>query len=146
MADVPNSQRMTRPQFIKNTMAAITRGLADTPGTPLEARPAHHTLSQRASTLFAPNHDSSAVGTVSSGTFPLANKDKKPEPRTSLDFGRSNRNSTRPGFGNGSPRMADDGSFDYEMDGGLALVNNTIAGGMRVWETQMEIILNDFYA
>ncbi|KAI5790675.1 hypothetical protein DFH27DRAFT_486055 [Peziza echinospora] len=128
MADVPNSQRMTRPQFIKNTMAAITRGLADTPGTPLEARPAHHTLSQRASTLFAPNHDSSAVGTVSSGTFPPANKDKKPEPRTSLDFGRN------------------DGSFDYEMDGGLALVNNNIAGGMRVWETQMEIILKDFYA
>lgn len=144
MVDVPNSQKMTRGQFLKNTMATIRRGLADVPGTPLEARPAHHTLPNRSSTLLTAQ-DSPMGGATASGTFPLT-KDKTVEPRTSLDFGRSNRNSSKPGaIGNLSPRLPDDNSPDYDMDGGLALVNAPISGGIRLWETQVEIILKDFY-
>lgn len=146
VVDVPNSQRMTRGQFIKNTMATIRKGLADVPGTPLEARPAHHTLPNRSSTLLTPQ-DLPMGGATPSGTFPMA-KDKKPvEPRTSLDLGRSNRNSSKPGgIGNLSPRLPDDNSPDYSMDGGLALVNAPISGGIRAWETHVETILKDFYA
>ncbi|RPB25483.1 hypothetical protein L211DRAFT_782750 [Terfezia boudieri ATCC MYA-4762] len=144
MVDVPSSQKMTRGQFLKNTMATIRRGLVDVPGTPLEARPAHHTLPNRSSTLLASGEALLVTGT--SVTFPLA-KEKTVEPRTSLDFGRSNRNSTKPGcLGNVSPRLLDDPLPDYDMDGGLALVNAPIAGGIRMWETQVEIILKDFYS
>lgn len=147
---------MTRGQFIKNTMSTIRRGLADVPGTPLEPRPAqsaNSTLNPRsAATLSAAATQEPATnGVQQAGTFPLTSKDKKTvEPRTSIDYGRSShRNSIRPGafanLGNLSPRFPDDHSFDNEMDGGLALVNAPLAGGMRIWETQMEVILKDFY-
>lgn len=144
MVDIPSSQKMTRGQFLKNTMATIRRGLADVPGTPLEARPAHHTLPNRSSALFTAGEALLATGI--SITFPLT-KEKTVEPRASLDFGRPNRNSTKPGgLGNISPKIFDDTSLDYDMDGGLALVNAPISGGIRMWETQVETILKDFYA
>ncbi|KAF8458260.1 hypothetical protein BDZ91DRAFT_666074 [Kalaharituber pfeilii] len=131
MVDVPNSQRMTRGQFIKNTMSTIRRGLSDTPGTPLEARPAHHSTLPNRSSTYLNTQEPAMGGATASGTFPLAKDKKTVEPRSSLDFGRTNRNSSKP---------------DYDMDGGLALVNAPIAGSMRVWETQLEIILKDFYS
>lgn len=143
MLDVPSSQKMTRGQFLKNTMATIRRGLADVPGTPLEARPAHHTLPNRSSTTTLASHNSPIEGTSHSLTFPLS-KDKTVEVYATLDVSRTNRDSSR--FGNLSPRLPDDNhSPDHGINGGLALVNAPVSGGIRMWETQVEIILKDFY-
>ncbi|RPA99221.1 hypothetical protein L873DRAFT_1684452 [Choiromyces venosus 120613-1] len=125
MADIPQSQKMTRGQFIKNTMSSIRRIISE---TPTESKPVHHnTFPLRSQTPFRPNDDddgSPGMNALPSATLPLAAQERKmSESRTSLDF-----------------------KIDCDMDGGLALVKAPLGGGIRVWETQIEIVLKEFYA
>lgn len=149
MVDVPSSQKMTRGQFIKNTMSTVRRGLLlETSQDGSQTDTVQSAIVPRSQTPFRQDStDDSPMPTVSqSATFP---RDKKgtesgamaelarPEPR-------SNRLSR---LGNMSPRLPLDGSAktDFDVDGTTALVNEPLAGGTRVWETQVEIVLKDFY-
>ncbi|PUU79637.1 hypothetical protein B9Z19DRAFT_1100692 [Tuber borchii] len=152
IADIPHSQKMTRSQFIKNTMSSIRRIVAE---APVESKPAHYsTFPPRSQTPFRPSDDddSPGVSAAPSATFPLAARERKmSEPRTSLDFVKGAKNSSKAsGIGNLSPKGAGDSGekMDYDMDGGLALVKAPLGGGggIRAWETQIETVLKDFYA
>lgn len=141
---------MTRSQFIKNTMSSIRRVLAEATS---EARPIHHnTFPPRSQTPFRVNDDngdSPGMPGPSSLTFPLATRERKmSEPRGSLDLAKGTRNSSKAsGIGNLSPKGSDDPGekTDNDMDGGLALVKAPLGGGIRAWESQLEVVLKDFY-
>ena len=157
LADIPNSSRMTRGQFLKNTMSTIKQGLAensackekereDREAQEVEMKLNHNNTDPSQSTP-PPGEDMSVLKNTTSATFPL-DKSHKHEKTPSLEFGKEFRNPSRISrLGNLSPRLPDEviEKQDYDMDGDMALVNAPVAGGLRVWETQMEIILKDFY-
>lgn len=142
MADIPNSQRMTRGQFLKNTMATIRRVLE-------ESSPDDVQVTNRSATPYQPGDEDEdiPVSAIQSLTFPMPAGHKGPHSkRPSLEFGRDFRGSRMSRIGNLSPRlMPEDHDKEFEMDGGLALVKGGVSGGTRMWETQVEVVLKDFY-
>lgn len=157
IADFSNSQRMTRGQFMKNTMSTIRRGLQEAAAGTDElepAKPTHSNTMPRSQTPFRRNTDDDPPTFVipPAATFPLAAPDaKEHKTRSSIDLGRDHKGSrlSRIGnIGNLSPRIMpeDQGeNCDIDLDGGNALVNAPLGGGLRIWESQIEVILKDFY-
>jgi hypothetical protein len=160
LADIPSSSRMTRGQFLKNTMSTIKQGLIESSAASKEKareerEEAEMKLNQ-SSTIHSrspasgdqeESEEPQSFANPTAATFPL-DKHSKHEKTPSLEFGKELKPGNRISrLGNLSPRLPDEKpeKQDFEMDGDLALVNATIAGGLRVWETQMEIILKDFY-
>ncbi|RPA76004.1 SEC7-like protein [Ascobolus immersus RN42] len=150
LAEIPSSQKMTRGQFIKNTMATIKKGLQDSSNEAignLAARPAHHSIPVRHGSF---PEESPSASSNSVAPSPNAGSSSRLGERASIDYGTSRaRNSSKAsGIGNLSPRFAPEGwnEKNFIDDGGIALVNKPIGGGIRVWETQVEIILKDFYS
>lgn len=147
MAEIPNSQKMTRGQFLKNTMATIKRGLQDaaTP-TPLDPRPQHHAGPPRSQTPFRSEESPAPSSKTSTSNLSYQRHGSRP----SIDYGRGTRNSSRASnIGTiPSPRLPpeDGDKVDYEGDGNCALVNKPMSGGLRAWEAQVEFILKDFYS
>src|SRR5690606_18392005 len=118
MAEIPNSQRMTRGQFLKNTMATIRRGLQDasTP-TPLDARPAHHTTGgARSQTPFRDRNEDSPAPSSKNSTSNLSFQHHRTRP--SIDYGRGTTNSSKASNLGGlpSPRLPpeDADKLDFE--------------------------------
>lgn len=145
IADLTHSQRMTRGQFLKNTMATIRRGLQDANiPTPLDRPSTNNFPPPKSQTPYRRNSDDiTGKGTTRSASdIPSSNK------RPSIDYGRNTKNSSRSSNIGGlpSPRLFPESDrVEYENDGGNALVNKPIGGGIRIWETQVEVILKDFY-
>ncbi|KAA8897093.1 hypothetical protein FN846DRAFT_900209 [Sphaerosporella brunnea] len=154
LADIPSSQKMTRGQFIKNTMATIRRGIQEAAAIAeeLEFRQQQsNTMPCRSQTPHRRNAgDESPTFASASATFPLAAPEIKGyKARSSSEFGKEHKGSRLSRIGGSlSPRiLPDDHAEKAEIDagGGDALVNAPIGGGLRLWETQLEIVLKDFY-
>ena len=137
MADLNNSQRMSRGQFIKNTMATIRRGLQETA--------ASEDLPVRSPTPFRRNTDEEP-STQSMATSPITEQ-KLHRNRPSTEFGREHKGSRLSrigGLGNMGPWMDEQTDRDFDLDGSIALVNGPVRG-VRLWEAQVEVVLKDIY-
>ncbi|KAK6206807.1 Sec7 domain-containing protein [Colletotrichum tabaci] len=114
LADI--EQKMTRSQFVKNTMTTIVQAVAEAVPDAFE-RP-----------TILPGKSNSALGGDDS--------------RTSIEERfTSRRLSFRP-----PPRHEGDGSGDHCHDECGPLVKAPFDGSMRAWEHQVEIVLKDIYA
>lgn len=126
-------QRMTRSQFVKNTLPTI-RSIAEA-----AAAESHRKQSgqSRANLGFEnPNSPNSPI-------FPLDSRpsDDRTE-RPSLEVKRSrNRLSVRPPI-----RQDSDGPEGSSGDNCNVLVNAPYTGGMKGWEFQVEVVLKEFYS
>ncbi|KAI0149427.1 hypothetical protein BJ166DRAFT_63319 [Pestalotiopsis sp. NC0098] len=114
VADIEN--KMTRSQFIKNTMTTVKAAIADSIPDAFD-RPS--ILPGRGS-MLSPND----------GESPIATEQEKKTWRTSFIPPRS------------ESRIGD---YDQEPDSCGPLVKSPFNGTMRQWETQMEIVLKDIY-
>ncbi|KAL8825898.1 MAG: hypothetical protein Q9170_007613 [Blastenia crenularia] len=136
MADI--EQKMTRAQFIKNTLPTIRRVAADAAPDAFE--------SKRASTLPARNWAESPSGRSQSPTKPRDSS----EGRRSYEGRRpSYRLSTRPSDQAAQVvRLSQSPTpLDYEAvsDDCGPLVKTPFHGKMSTWEVQVEIVLKDFF-
>ncbi|RDL32563.1 Sec7 protein [Venustampulla echinocandica] len=132
LADI--DQKMTRSQFVKNTMPTIRKSVAESAPDAFEARP---TVLPGKNSTFGP--DSSKQP---------GDSDLKPE-RGSIEVERPSwRSSFKPPVragseGNGvSPTPLD---YDTPVDDCGPLVKAPFHGTLRTWEVQVEIVLKDFY-
>ncbi|RDW78245.1 hypothetical protein BP5796_06097 [Coleophoma crateriformis] len=133
MADI--EQKMTRSQFVKNTMPTIRRAVADSAPDAFEP--------QRPSVL--PGKSQTFVDPTSTKQGETPAKAERP----SLDVERPSwRNSFRPmprsdsDLGGNAPTPLD---YDTPMDDCGPLVKAPFHGTLRTWEVQVEIVLKDFY-
>ncbi|KAI8631531.1 hypothetical protein F5Y19DRAFT_398619 [Xylariaceae sp. FL1651] len=120
LADI--EQKMTRSQFVKNTMSTITQALVDS---------APETLN-RSSIL--PSKNSLLSPTDSEATTLADGEQERPSWRAS--FKPLPRSESSMGFN------ADSGT---PVDACGPLVKTTFDGSLRAWEGQMEIVLKDVY-
>ena len=135
-------QKMTRTQFIKNTMPTIRRVAADAAPDGFET--------VRNSILPPPNGQlpftAPTSPTFKASTFPIESRDRRP----SMDDRRPiNRLSSRPSDHSdqvivSSARFT---TLDYEtpMDDCGPLVKAPFFGKLSTWEVQVEIVLKEFY-
>ncbi|KAK1590137.1 Sec7 domain-containing protein [Colletotrichum navitas] len=114
LADI--EQKMTRSQFVKNTMTTITQAVAESAPDAFE-RP-----------TILPGKSNSALGGDDSRA-------------SAEDRSTSRRLSFRP-----PPRHEVDGSGDHSHDECGPLVKAPFDGSMRAWEAQVEVVLKDIYA
>ncbi|KAI0123772.1 hypothetical protein BJ170DRAFT_94388 [Xylariales sp. AK1849] len=115
LADI--EQKMTRSQFVKNTMTTVKAALADSDPEAFE----------RPSILPGKNAHLSPA---------------EPEARTSIEQERKNwRSSFIPP--RAESRLGDHG--DHEVDSCGPLIKAPFNGSMRAWESQMEVVLKDIY-
>ncbi|GKT43454.1 PH and SEC7 domain-containing protein [Colletotrichum spaethianum] len=114
LADI--EQKMTRSQFVKNTMTTITQAVAEAAPDAFE-RP-----------TILPGKSNSALG----------GDDSRPSIEERFT---SRRLSFRP-----PPRHEGDGSGDHCHDECGPLVKTPFDGSMRAWESQVEVVLKDIYA
>lgn len=136
LADI--DQKMTRSQFVKNTMPTICRSVAEAAPNAFDA--------PRASVLPGKSHtfdvDSASVKVCDDNSL-------KPE-RASIEVERPSwRLSFKP------PARADSGGlssnpptpldYDKPIDSCGPLVKAPFHGTLRTWEVQVEIVLKDFY-
>jgi len=125
-------QRMTRPQFVRNTLPTI-RSIA-------EAAEAESLRKQSAQSQANTARDT--ANSPSSPIFPIegrASEDRSERP--SLETKRSrNRLSIRPPM-----RQDSDGLDTSSNDNCNVLVNAPFGGGMKGWEVQVEVVLKEFY-
>jgi hypothetical protein len=135
---------MTKGQFVKNTMATIRRGIQE---AAVEAEAREFQRQQNTGTTRSRrNTDDSQIF---ASTFPPPPSGHKA--KASFEFGKEQKGSrlSRIGnIGNLSPRILPEDHAEkagFAVDGGSALVNNALGGGMRMWETQLETVLKDFY-
>jgi hypothetical protein len=135
LADI--EQKMTRSQFIKNTMPTIKKSIAESaPDAFEQSRP---TVLPGKSSAFAPE-------TVKS---PVENSLKIE--RSSIEAERPSwRTSFKPparvdsdSFGGNAPTPLD---YDTPIDDCGPLVKAPFHGTLRTWEVQVEIVLKDFYS
>lgn len=135
MADI--DQKMTRAQFIKNTVPTIRRVVIDAaPGSFENARAS---ILPAVSPWSKPGSDSTQSPTFSAD---------QPDARRSLDGARpSHRLSTRPSDQSGHLSSQPPTPLDYETpsDDCGPLVKSQFRGKMSSWETQVEIVLKDFF-
>lgn len=125
-------QRMTRSQFVKNTLPTI-RSIAEAAAAESQRK---QNAQSRVNTSFEnPSSPNSPV-------FPIegrASEDRMERP--SLEIKRSrNRLSVRP-----PARQDSDGQDGPSIDNCNVLVNAPFNGGMKGWEFQVEIVLKEFY-
>ena len=125
-------QRMTRSQFVRNTLPTI-RNIA-------EAAEAESLRKQGAQSRGNSRRDNAS--SPSSPIFPIegrASEDRAERP--SLEIKRSrNRLSIRPPM-----RQDSDGPEGSSTDNCNVLVNAPFNGGMKSWEFQVEVVLKEFY-
>lgn len=144
LAEIPNSQKMTRGQFIKNTMTTIRRGLQESMAFDEHGLPRAQVLFRRTT-----DDESPQIHVSSSVTFPMStNESKGHKNRPSLESGRDFKGSRLSRIGNLSPRLPLEEygeNQDIDPDGSLALVSSPLGGGLRLWEAQIEVVLKDFY-
>ena len=129
MADIES--KMTRPQFIRNTLPTIRRVVTDAAPDAFHGQRSNNTLPVKGS-------EEPASSNPASPTFPPETK----EGRGSIDLNRGQRNSIRP-----TDRLNRDhsgGTIQEMGDGGL-LVLAPFNGTIRAWEMQIELVLKDFY-
>jgi hypothetical protein len=136
LADI--DQKMTRSQFIKNTMPTIRRIVAETPEVFEQTRPS------------IPSGQPSAGGPGSSTTGDNSGEVPEIRARSSAEMERPSwRNSFKP-----LPRSDSDGTgaqaptplnYDKPIDDCGPLVKAPFHGTQRTWEVQVEIVLKDFY-
>lgn len=134
MADI--EQKMTRAQFIKNTLPTIRRVALDAAPDSFESKRA--SILPAASPWAKPISD----GAHSPGTLP-----EKHDGRSSSEVGRpSYRLSTRPSDQSGGPGHSPT-RLDHEAptDDCGPLVKNPFRGKMSTWELQIETVLKDFF-
>jgi hypothetical protein len=126
MADI--EQKMTRSQFVKNTMPTIRKSVAESAPDAFESRP--------------------SVLPGKGSTFESAESSLKPE-RTSVDVEKtpsSWRNSFRPPVRTDSDGLTPTPlDYDTPLDDCGPLVKAPFHGTLRTWEVQVEIVLKDFY-
>ncbi|KAK1993418.1 Sec7 domain-containing protein [Colletotrichum falcatum] len=114
LADI--EQKMTRSQFVKNTMTTITQAVAESVPDAFE-RP-----------TILPGKSNNALG--------------GDDARTSIEERHTSRRlSFRP-----PPKHEADGSGDHSHDECGPLVKAPFDGSMRAWEAQVEVVLKDIYA
>ena len=142
LADI--EQKMTKSQFVKNTMPTIRRVAADAIADTLVEG------GEPCKTLALPTR-SSTLGSepVSPVPFPKSSSATFPRERSSLDMERpSFRMSARPSILFGledamqSPSPLD---FDTSADDCGPLVKAPFNGSQRTWEVQVEIVLKSFF-
>ncbi|XMA14032.1 hypothetical protein WAI453_006823 [Rhynchosporium graminicola] len=129
LADI--DQKMTRSQFVKNTMPTVRKSVADLPSDAFE--PTRGTI--------LPGKGSAFETIKQNGDVSL-----KPE-RSSIENDRPSwRTSFKP------PPRTDSGGvtptpldYDTPMDDCGPLVKAPFHGTLRTWEVQVEIVLKDFY-
>ncbi|ESZ96201.1 hypothetical protein SBOR_3422 [Sclerotinia borealis F-4128] len=127
IADI--EQKMTRSQFIKNTMPTIRRSVADSAHEFEPSRPT--VLPGKSSAFDDPNVNDENADAASFEAFekPSWRSSFKPAPRQESD------NSSAP-----TPL-----DYDTPMDDCGPLVKAPFRGTLRTWEVQVEIVLKDFY-
>lgn len=131
-------QKMTRTQFIKNTLPTIRRVATDAAPDGFE--------NNRASTLPAKSWRDSTFGQATSPTLPAESQDG----RRSFEGRRpSYRLSTRPSdqaaqsyLSNNTPTALD---YDTSVDDCGPLVKAPFNGKLNTWEVQVDIVLKGFY-
>ncbi|EKD11814.1 Sec7 domain containing protein [Drepanopeziza brunnea f. sp. 'multigermtubi' MB_m1] len=129
LADI--DQKMTRSQFIKNTMPTVRRSVADLPPD-----------------TFDPSRPSILPGKGS--TFESIKSDDSCPASTEKHSVEVERPSWRASF-KPAPRMDSDGTvptpldYDTPVDDCGPLVKAPFNGTLRTWEVQVEIVLKDFY-
>lgn len=125
-------QRMTRSQFVKNTLPTI-RSIAEAAAA--ETQRKQSVQSRVTLSLENPSSPSSPV-------FPIEGPVSEDRvERQSLEVKRSrNRLSVRP-----PARQDSEGPDGSAIDNRNVLVNAPFSGGMKGWEFQVEIVLKDFY-
>ncbi|KAF8860630.1 hypothetical protein BDZ45DRAFT_587939 [Acephala macrosclerotiorum] len=129
LADI--EQKMTRSQFVKNTMPTIRKSVADS--APDAFEPARGSILPGKSSTFDTNKSAPEASL-------------KPE-RASIEVERPSwRSSFRP-----PPRTDSDGiaptplDYDTPQNDCGPLVKAPFHGTLRTWEVQVEIVLKDFY-
>lgn len=135
MADI--EQKMTRAQFIKNTIPTIRRVAADAAPESFESKRA--SILPGASPWAKPSSD----GAHAAGVIP-----EKQDGRPSTEGGRpSYRLSTRPSDNSAHGSSHSPTRLDYEtpVDDCGPLVKNPFRGKMSTWELQIEIVLKNFF-
>ncbi|KAI9052580.1 hypothetical protein LZ554_003923 [Drepanopeziza brunnea f. sp. 'monogermtubi'] len=129
LADI--DQKMTRSQFIKNTMPTVRRSVADLPPD-----------------TFDPSRPSILPGKGS--TFDSIKSDDSCPASTEKYSVEVERPSWRASF-KPAPRVDSDGTvptpldYDTPVDDCGPLVKAPFHGTLRTWEVQVEIVLKDFY-
>lgn len=127
LADI--EQKMTRSQFIKNTMPTIRRSVAESAHEFEPSRPT--VLPGRSSAFDDPNVNDENSDAVSIEAFekPSWRSSFKPAPRQDLD----------------NPNAPTPLDYDTPSDDCGPLVKAPFRGTLRTWEVQVEIVLKDFY-
>ncbi|KAH8595208.1 hypothetical protein B0O99DRAFT_594786 [Bisporella sp. PMI_857] len=136
MADI--DQKMTRSQFVKNTMPTIRRSVADSAPDAFE--------SNRPSVLPGKSQTFDTDGSAMNKANDVASK---PE-RKSLETERPSwRTSFKPPTRQGSDTLNGKSptplDYDSPVDDCGPLVKSPFHGTLRTWEVQVEIVLKDFY-
>jgi hypothetical protein len=126
-------QRMTRSQFVKNTLPTI-RSIADASAP--DATETMRALKEQKRAAIPWDQPSSP----SSPAFPPENVNMLPDDRPSLDVKRPNRLSMRP-----SAMRGDSDGPESTVDNCNVLVKAPFEGSMKGWEFQVEIVLKEFY-
>lgn len=132
MADI--EQKMTRAQFIKNTMPTIRRVAADAAPDGFE--------NPRSATLTVTKH---WVGPSSERNQSPATSDA-PRGRCSFEPGPTCRLSTRPSEYSGCSGPPTPLDYETPTDDCGPLVKAPFRGKMSTWELQIEIVLKDFFS
>lgn len=131
MADI--EQKMTRAQFIKNTMPTIRRVAADASPDGVE------------------NPRSATIPLTKPWVGPYSERNQSPtasEPprgRASFDAGPTCRLSTRPSEYSGSSGPPTPLDYETPTDDCGPLIKAPFRGKMSTWELQVEIVLKDFF-
>ncbi|KAI9643518.1 hypothetical protein NHQ30_008137 [Ciborinia camelliae] len=128
LADI--EQKMTRSQFIKNTMPTIRRSVSDSVDEFEPSRPT--VLPGKSSAFDDPNVNDENADAVSIEVFekPSWRSSFKPAPRQDPD----------------NPNAPTPLDYDTPMDDCGPLVKAPFRGTLRTWEVQVEIVLKDFYS
>jgi hypothetical protein len=134
LADI--DQKMTRSQFVKNTMPTIRRSVADAPDAFEPSRPS--VLPGKSSTL---DLETSTGKQSSGGLKPERSSIEVDKPSWRASFMAPIRNDSEAPNGK-SPTPLD---YDTPMDDCGPLVKAPFHGTLRTWEVQVEIVLKDFY-
>ncbi|KAM0158472.1 hypothetical protein ACHAQE_005488 [Botrytis cinerea] len=127
LADI--EQKMTRSQFIKNTMPTIRRSVAESAHEFEPSRPT--VLPGKSSAFDEPHVNDENSDTISIEAFekPSWRSSFKPAPRPDPD----------------NPSAPTPLDYDTPMDDCGPLVKAPFRGTLRTWEVQVEIVLKDFY-
>ncbi|TVY71206.1 PH and SEC7 domain-containing protein, partial [Lachnellula suecica] len=134
LADI--DQKMTRSQFVKNTMPTVRKSVSESAPDAFETRPSVLPGKSHAFGAESPAPGDSTLKPDKEETYIEAEKPSwrssfKPPPRTNSG-----------GLNGNSPTPLD---YDTPIDDCGPLVKAPFHGTLRTWEVQVEIVLKDFY-